>query len=395
MKKNLLISLGSRGDMEPFLALGEELLSAGEEVAFCFPAQFEPLAREVSPNFFPMTPAFVELLNHPDVKRITGQVGSGWKRLRTIFKLLRSTKPIQQQLIKDQKSAIDLYAPDKVIFHIKCVYPVVAALRDHQEVALLSPVPCLLHAVANEPAIGFGEPKSVWWNTFTYALSNYALIKQAILGYGNPVLKRMGIAPLKKKEVHHFLLKELPVEFAIDEGLFPRPGNWPEHVTITGFRERNKSKHWAPSAALLNFLEKYPKPLYVGFGSMINSRPKEIGQDVLEVTAALNQPVLINTSWGGIEIEGTLPDHAFMVSDIPYDWLFDKVSGVVHHGGSGTTHSALRCKRNQLIIPHIGDQFLWNRLVHKAGFGPLGFPIKKWSKEKFRAALEALRENYN
>lgn len=393
MDKVLLMSLGSRGDMEPFLALGEELKENGHEIAFCFPAQFNALAQEVSPNFYPMTPAFLELLDDPDVKSITGQIGSGWKRIRTIFKLLRSTKPIQQQLIKDQKEAVDRFAPDRIVFHIKCIYPIVAALRKQQSVELLSPVPCLLHPVHQEPAIGFGSPKSAWWNKMTYHISNSALINQAILGYANPVLESLDIKPLKKKELKRYLLEELPVEFAIDQRLFPRPKEWPAHVRISQFRERNKSKHWTPSAELLSFLESHPNPLYIGFGSMVNGRPKQIGSDILEVTKSLHQPVLINSSWGGIEIEGTLPDHAFMVSDIPYDWLFEKVSAVVHHGGSGTTHSALRFERRQLIIPHIGDQFLWNRLIHRAGYGPLGFPIKKWSKTQFSAALQALRQD--
>jgi sterol 3beta-glucosyltransferase len=100
--------------------------------------------------------------------------------------------------------------------------------------------------------------------------------------------------------------------------------------------------------------------------------------------------VLLNSSWGGIEIEGTLPDHAFIVQDIPYDWLFSRVSAVVHHGGSGTTHSALRFDHRQLIIPHIADQFLWMRLVHKAGMGPMGFPIKKFSRETLKTRLKSL-----
>jgi sterol 3beta-glucosyltransferase len=100
--------------------------------------------------------------------------------------------------------------------------------------------------------------------------------------------------------------------------------------------------------------------------------------------------MIINTSWGGIEIKETIPDHVHIIGDAPYDWLFDKVCAVVHHGGSGTTHSALRFGLPQLIIPHIVDQFLWMKLVHKAGFGPLGFPIKKWNKDRINDAILAL-----
>ena len=123
---------------------------------------------------------------------------------------------------------------------------------------------------------------------------------------------------------------------------------------------------------------------------MINGRPKEIGRIILKVCGELEIPVLINKSWGGIEIEEQLPSWAFVVDNVPFDWLFKEVRAVVHHGGSGTTHSALRFNKRQLIIPHIADQFLWNRLVHEAGIGPLGFPIKEFDESKLKKALVKL-----
>jgi UDP:flavonoid glycosyltransferase YjiC (YdhE family) len=65
---------------------------------------------------------------------------------------------------------------------------------------------------------------------------------------------------------------------------------------------------------------------------------------------------------------------------------------VVHHGGSGTTHSALQFERPQLILPHIADQFLWNKLIHKSGIGPLGFPIKKFTSARFEEKVLELLE---
>jgi UDP:flavonoid glycosyltransferase YjiC (YdhE family) len=63
---------------------------------------------------------------------------------------------------------------------------------------------------------------------------------------------------------------------------------------------------------------------------------------------------------------------------------------IIHHGGSGTTHSAMRCKKPQGIIPHLGDQFFWNRQIEKSKFGVSGFPIDKWSSEYFEILLDKL-----
>ena len=386
------MTLGSRGDMEPYLALGEERKATGHEVGFCMPEQFRSLAAEVSEHFFPMTHEYLDLIDSPDVKKITGQIGSGWSRISTLFKLLRETKPIQEQLIRDQRDADMSFKPDRIIYHIKCAYPVMAALRDGRRVELLIPMPCLVHPVRELPAIGMGQFNNRLWNKMSYALTNSAMISQAIIGYGNKIMKEWNWAPFKRKEVKRFLLSEVPVEYAISKRLFPRPSYWPEHVKVTDFRERNKSKHWEPSEDLIRFIEKYPNPLYVGFGSMINAKPKEVGQALILLSKKHDLPIFINSSWGGIEIDSPLPENIFLVRDIPYDWLFSRVRAVVHHGGSGTTHSALQFERPQLILPHIADQFLWNKLIHKAGMGPLGFPIKKFTLTRFEEkVLELLQ----
>ncbi|CAE7476165.1 UGT80B1, partial [Symbiodinium pilosum] len=367
MERVLLISMGSRGDMEPFLALGEELKPRNCDVAFCMPAQFQSLAAEVSETFYAMDKAFLELVENDDVKRIIAQVGSAWSRLRTMIRLMWETKPLQQQLIRDQKVAVDQFRPDLIILHPKCIYPIIAALEYGQRIKMLCPVPCMLHTVDSEPNIGFGDPGSPWWNRMTYYIANKVYINKSILSYAGPLVKaEFGFQELNSSRLYSFMLEEMPVEYAISERLFPRPDSWPAHAVISEFRERNKAKHWTPPAELLQFLSDHPEPLYVGFGSMVNDQPERVGKIILDVTAELDLPVLLNTGWGGgIQVaDAQLPPQAFLVSDIPFDWLFSRVRAVVHHGGSGTTHSALRFDRPQLIIPHIADQFLWMRLVN-------------------------------
>ena len=101
----------------------------------------------------------------------------------------------------------------------------------------------------------------------------------------------------------------------------------------------------------------------------------------MEATAALGVPVVMNTSWGGLQLD-EVPAHVCMVNDVPYDWLFSHV-GQWCTGGSGTTHSALRFSLPQLIVPHIADQFFWARCIVASGLGPTNFPIKALTKESF------------
>lgn len=388
MAKVMLMSLGSRGDMEPILAKAEELLEEGHEVALCMPEQFKGLASEVSATWFGMDRAFLDLIESPEVHKITGQIGSPLSRLRTILRLMRSTKGIQQQLIRDQKRAVEAFQPHRIVFHIKCIYPAMLGATRQCDVELLSPIPCMIHPIAEEPHIGFGTPRGAWWNRLTYRFANRVMIRKNILDYGGDLAREWGM-PLDHQTLSSFFLTQLPIEVATEPALFPRPEEWPSHVRMTGFRERDKAQHWTPDPALEDFLEANPRPMYVGFGSMINGRPREVGQAIVDAAEAVGVPVVLNASWGGIELED-VPPHAFLVDDVPFDWLFARVRAVVHHGGSGTTHSALRFGVPQLIVPHIADQHFWARCIQRQGLGPQGFPIKDLDRGKLEAAFKAL-----
>jgi len=393
MNRVLFISLGSRGDIEPFLALGEALSQEGKTVAFCFPAQFEELAREVSPIFYPEDRRFVDLLNRPEVHSIISQQGSKWNRMRKGLALSKEILPIQEQLIFDQESAVNNFKPDRIYFHIKCIYPIFWALTQGGDITLLSPMPCIIDPVRHEPHIGFGKPGRVFWNLLTYKLAHQALVRKSILGYGKSFIKVRNL-PINAKRISTFIRTQLKVEYPISSDLFKYPNYWPERALISGFRERNKSRHFSADKKLLQFLKKHPNPIFVTFGSMVNAQPKRIGVDILSTAEKLQIPFIVNTSWGGI----VLPEHdekwIHEVADVPYDFLFPQVKAIIHHGGSGTTHSALRCHKPQAIIPHFGDQFFWNRCIEREGKGVKGFPIKEWSQTKFEQLLALLlRQN--
>jgi sterol 3beta-glucosyltransferase len=383
------MSLGSRGDMEPFLALGEALSKQGHTTGFCFPAQFESLAKEVSPHFYRQDVRFLELLNRPEVRNILGQVGSVGTRLMAGLSLSKEIKPIQEQLIFDQEAAVKEFQPDEIIFHIKCIYPIFWALSTGGKTKLLSPMPCTLDPVNHEPHIGFGNPGTVFWNLFTYKLGYWALVHKSIMGYGRRFIKERQLK-MSSQRVVRFLQKEINVEYPISEELFKRPHYWPKRAQITAFRERNKQQHYQEDPALLRFLQKNPSPIFVSFGSMINADPEQVGSDLLVVAETRKMPMIVNTSWGGIKIPNHNGDWIFEVSDIPYDYIFPKVKAVIHHGGSGTTHSALRCVIPQAIIPHLGDQFFWNRCIAKEGKGVKGFPIKEWNRSKIEHLMAQL-----
>ena len=223
----------------------------------------------------------------------------------------------------------------------------------------------------------------------TYRLAELALIQQSVLGYGKSYLKERGWQ-LNGSELHRFFQSQCRTEYAYESALFPRPADWPEHAVVTRFRERQKPIQGRWPEGLDAFLDAHACVVYVGFGSMVNARPKQVALDVLSVCEEEGVAVVMNRSWGGLEPPKELPSHAFVVDDVPFELLFPQVQAAIHHGGAGTTHSALRCGLPQAIVPHIADQYFWSRQVVKTRNGVEGFPIKKWSRDRFSRMMTTL-----
>jgi len=144
--------------------------------------------------------------------------------------------------------------------------------------------------------------------------------------------------------------------------------------------EDGKAALGGGSSGLLDFLARHQetKVLFITFGSMLNPVPHEKTRVITQVLESQHIPAVINTAAGGL----VKPDQfdaglLHFVSRVPYDWIFPKVYGVVHHGGSGTTHLALRYGCPSLLVPHIIDQFVRNDLVYDLSVGPKGLKIDK------------------
>ena len=105
-------------------------------------------------------------------------------------------------------------------------------------------------------------------------------------------------------------------------------------------------------------------------------------------------PAIINTASGGLsKLENYDTKLIHFVSKIPYDWVFPKMYGVIHHGGSGTTHLALKYGCASMIIPHVVDQFVWDKIICDLGVGPRGIKISKITTKNLEPKILKLANN--
>lgn len=379
----LLASIGSRGDMEPFLAIGELLKKKGHHVICMFPDQYGSLATDSGFEFIGLGPEFIDMLHSPIGRKAMGGSSSGFDKFRSYLKLAKVSKQVNKKMIRRQTKIIDELNIDRIVHNPKVIYPTVWGLKNPSKHIAISPVP-YLHYTKGHTHLAFNSNWGSILNKASFKLAEFGLVQTIVtaMKWLNVKVKRSDI----KKE-----LRLTRTIYTVSPTLFPRPSDWPQHLSVLGYHERDKTVNWSADQVLLDFLSKHDKILFFTFGSMTNPNPEGLTQTIVSTIKELQIPAIINQGEGGLTKANDLQDPDILFVDrIPYDWIFPKVYAVVHHGGSGTTHMALKHGCANMIVPHIIDQFLWNKINAEKGAGPLGFKINKLNAKDLKDKLKDL-----
>lgn len=167
----------------------------------------------------------------------------------------------------------------------------------------------------------------------------------------------IGLPPCRTMSMAH------PVLYGISPALLPNVDDWPADAIACG-QWVAPSADWTPPADLLAWLEAGQPPVYAGFGSMSGFDAPRVRAALLEAVGT--RRVLFNPGWSGIDTAGLPPDIR-VIGSVPHDWLLPRCALAIHHGGSGTTHSACRAGIPSVILPFAGDQPFWARRLRTLG----------------------------
>lgn len=385
--KVLLLSIGTRGDMEPFLAIGQLMQEKGHDVTCLFPEQFKQLVADSGFQFESLGTEFIAMLESDLGKFALGGGGSWLKKMSAFARLAKIQISNNKQMIQKQHDVVARLNPDTIIHNGKALYPFIWEVSHPRKNIYISPVP-YLHYVKGHTHTAFHSNYGTWLNKLTYALSDWGITKTIL-----SLSKNLGITALSKKDLKHALKKQ-KVIYTISPQLFERPSYWPTNRFVLGYHERDKTVNWQPDNALSDFLIQHPKCIFVTFGSMTNPEPEEKTNTILTILKRHQIPAIINTSTGGL-VKPQIYDSSLFhfVSNIPYDWIFPKIYAVIHHGGSGTTHMAVKYGCAAMIIPHVIDQFIWNNIIHEQKLGPRGIKVSKITEHNLEPKILDLVHN--
>lgn len=379
-----IIALGSRGDVQPYIALGQGLKKAGHIVRLVIQQDFEVLAKSHGLEFRYMRGNSQE-----------GIESKEWRELSEKGNLIAITRLLMKEYqrtaiewVEDGLAAcqgMDLLITGSMALHI-CI-----ALAENLRIPLLQAHVIPITPTRTFPSVLLPQALPNLGGTFNL-LSSYLLMQMAWLGVRpmfNRVRKKvLGLPPASFAEpFHSSRLKGFPSLYGFSPSVIPAPADWSADDHVTGYWFLDSADDWTPPPALLDFLQAGSPPVYIGFGSMSSRKPEETTDLVIKALKKTNQRALLFSGWGGLQ-KDNLPDSVFMVDSIPHSWLFPRVAMVVHHGGAGTTAAGLRAGVPSIVIPFLVDQPFWGQRVYKLGVGPAPIPRSKLTVDRLAQAIQ-------
>ncbi|KAA0578718.1 glycosyltransferase [Azospirillum sp. Sh1] len=180
--------------------------------------------------------------------------------------------------------------------------------------------------------------------------------------------------------------RRVPLLYGFSPEILPPPPDWGGWIDVTGYWTLPPADYQPPSE-LAAFLADGPPPVYVGLGSFADYDPAAVTRTVLD--ALDGRRAILAEGWGGLG-GGDLPSTVLRGAHCPHDWLFPRLSGIIHHAGGGTTGAVARSGVPGLAVPTVGDGFFWARRLHEIGVAPPPVPLRELSAKRLRQGLDAL-----
>ncbi|KAJ5971412.1 uncharacterized protein N7479_001330 [Penicillium vulpinum] len=413
LKLNIVIQvIGSRGDIQPFVALGKELKAYGHRVRLATHLIFREFVLEGGLEFFNIGGDPEELMafmvQNPSLLPAFRTIRSGaiQKRRREMKEIIygcwrscietgdgtdlhqikedpwsdevdyRRRPFVADAIIANPPSLGHIHCAQRlgVPLHMMFTMPWSATQSFPHPLAVLHPQECK-PTVAN--------------------LVSYTVVDMMIWeGLGDLVnswrKKCLALDPLDSITAPSLPQRlGIPFSYLWSPALLPKPRDWADHIDICGFSVLPSESDYKPPKEIADFLKAGPTPLYVGFGSIVVENQIKLTQIVFEAIKNAGQRAIISKGWGNLGVdEVDVPDNILIIGSVPHDWLFRHVSCVIHHGGAGTTAAGLALGRPTIIVPFFGDQQFWGGIVAAAGAGPLPVPYKQLTVEKLTDAIK-------
>jgi UDP:flavonoid glycosyltransferase YjiC (YdhE family) len=368
----VLLTVGSRGDVEPFVALGAGLRRTGHSVCLATHRLFESHVREAGLDFAPLPGDPLQLRAELE----GGFDGTRRDDLRFIRFFRRAVEPFARDALQAGLAACR--DADAIVYRDALAfvgYSLAEAVDARPVVATLQP---------RSPTRAFAFPRPLPFGGTVNLLSHHLTLQIFWQVFRRTVNRHrrteLGLAPFPLTGPYaDGRRRRVPTLFGFSEAIVPRPPDWPPWHHVTGYWFGDPDLDPAPSPDLVGFLAAGPPPVYVGFGSVVGRDAPALTALVAEALERAGVRGVLATGWGGLSGAAVeCSDRLTVVESAPHRWLFPRVAAVVHHGGPGTTTAGLQAGRPTIVVPTaVGDQPFWGGRVAALGAGPAPIPRRR------------------
>lgn len=375
--KIALLTLGTRGDVQPYAVLGQALKQRGHQVTLSTAKNFEALVRSYDIEFLPVEADFQAFLETEEGKKMMKNPLRAQKNLeKWVYPMIFSALTTFFKLAKES---------DKVLYHIKTLGDYFADQFPEKMIrANVVPAYQPTREFVNPILSGLRLPATL--NKFSYLLSEIGI--------------RMMAKPIKRFREHEGLSKkikkiQLPSLYGISPYYLDKPADYPKDAFFTGFWTSPSLDGLDPDVT--DFLRQGEAPLLLTFGSMPFVSEIDLPVVLDRLTSALKIRLIVIKGWGLYDTDILSKNKSIkVISSAPYDKLFPLVKAVIHHGGIGTISACLLAGKPFLSCPvmyPLGDQHFWGAIGYRKGLALAPMPLKKITEQLLIDRVKELLEN--
>jgi len=427
-----ILTVGSQGDVQPYIALGLGLQAAGHDVYIATQAVYHPLvgSHGLTPVAVGSDPraVFAGEEGQARLESIRNPIRFISRFPRAFGPFIHTLRLRMERLLADSwracqgTEAIICSPTAKAGYHIAEKLGIPCFMAPLQPQSRTRAFPSLLLPAGLRLGCTFNWLTHILFEQFFWQLfrQQFNRWRQETLGlppitYLNPYSRprKLQLPPklqailkqqstLKQKSIlkqqsimrnqqpawnQQLLLKQhLPFLYGYSPSVVSKPPDWPDWLHVTGYWFLESAPEWRPSSDLADFLAAGPPPVYIGFGSMVDQNAGMVTEMALEALHRTGHRGVLQAGWTGLG-EANLPDEVIRIETSPHDWLFPQMAAVVHHGGAGTVAAGLRAGIPSIITPAMADQPFWAQRVAELGVGPQPIPYRHLSVERLAAAI--------
>lgn len=383
------LTIGSRGDVQPYISLCKGLLAEGHKPKIATHIEFKDWIEGHGIEFAPVegdpaelmrlciehgtfTVSFLREANWTMRAWLDGLLASSWLACQGSDVLIESPSAMAGIHIAE-KLCIPYFRAFGMPWTRTRAYPHAFMIGDHKY-------------GGNYNWLSYTIFETIFWKATAGQINRW----------------RMQTLDLPRTNMEKMQSNKVPFLYNFSQFVVPPPLDFSDWIRVTGYWFLDEGgENWTPPADLVAFINQARKDgkkvAYIGFGSIIIDNPAKFTLEIIDAVQKADVRCILSKGWsdrldpnaagedgatGSTEI--ALPPEIFSIKSAPHDWLFKQVDAAAHHGGSGTTGASLRAGIPTIIRPFFGDQFFFGGRVEDMGVGIL---IKKWGVTSFARAL--------